>query len=142
MKKKEWATPNRMKFESLHKTFNKQVSTITTGNHIGNTVYSGYIRSYNETECNGFTSPKGHLQEYDLGNIVKEAPTIAKDFVRQHGKDRKFILYVFFHWYDGRRIIHGAVITTPEYRPIATFYTRSSLKSMSIIDEAKKYITQ
>ena len=150
MKKKEWVTPNRMKFESLHKTFNRQVSMISTGNQIGNTVYSSYIRSYNETECNGRTFPKGHLQEYDLGWLVKEAPQETKDFIRRHGKDRKFILYVFFHRSNGKifwnrsyeeKIIHGAVITDPEHNYIKTFYSRNNVKSRSVIDEAKKYIT-
>ena len=81
MKEHEWATPNRMKFDSLHKTFNRQVSCISTGNHIGNTVYSSYIRAYNQTECNGHTFPKGHLQEYDLGWLVKEAPEEAKEYI-------------------------------------------------------------
>ena len=141
MKKKEWATPNRMKFESLHKTFNRQISMITTGNQIGNTVLSSYIRPYNKTECNGFTRPLGHLQEYDLGWIVKEAPEIVKDWVRQHGREKSFIVYLFFHWRNGTRIIHGAVITDSEHNHARTFYLRSGYKSQSIIDEARKYIT-
>lgn len=141
MKEHEWATPNRMKFESLHKTFNRQVSCISTGNQIGNTVYSSYIRAYNDTECNGYTNPKGHLQEYDLGWLVEEAPRETKDFIRRQEKNRRFILYVFFHWNNGTRIIHGVVITDTEYNHVRTFYTRNNYKSRSILEEAKKYIT-
>lgn len=141
MKKIEWINPNKMKLESLHKTFNRQTNCISTGAQIANTVYSGYIRSYSETECNGRDFPKGHLQEYDLGWLVKEAPEEAKNYIRQHGKDRKFILYVLFHWNNGRRIIHGAVITDPDYFHKKTFYLKNNLKSISVIDEAKKHIT-
>jgi len=142
MKKTEWATPNRMKFESLHKTFNRQISMICTGNHIGNTVYSGCIRPYNRTECNGHTVPEGQLQEYDLGWLVKEAPSVAKQYIREHGKDKSFILYVFFHRRNGTKIIHGSIITDGEYNFERAFYSRNNYKSRSIIDEAKKYITQ
>jgi len=142
MKKMEWATPNRMKFESLHKTFNRQVSMISTGNHIGNTVLSGCVRAYNETECNGYTNPKGHLQEYDLGWLVKEAPMVAKQWIRRQGKDESFILYVFFHRSNGAKIIHGSIVTDGEYNFKIAFYARGGLKSRSIIDEARKYITQ
>jgi len=140
IKKHEWVTPNRMKFESLHKTFNRQVSMITTGNQIGNTVLSAYIRPYNETKCNGFTNPPGHLQEYDLGWLVKEAPEIVKDWVREQGKTKSFILYLFFHWRNGNRIIHGAIITDGEHDHAKTFYLRYTAKSISVVDEARKYV--
>ena len=141
MKKHEWVTPNRMKFESLHKTFNRQVSMISTGNQIGNTVYSSYIRAYNQIKCNGHIFAKGNLQEYDLGWLVKEAPGEAKNYIRANGKDKTFILYVFFHWNNGRKIIHGAVITGPQHNHIKSYYLRNTCKSMSVIEEARKYVT-
>jgi len=113
---------------------------ITTGNQIGNTVLSSYIRSYNETKYNGFKRPPGELQEYDLGAIVKEAPEIAKDWVREHGREKSFILYLFFHWRRHKRIIHGAVITDGEHNHAKTFYLRNEYKSWSVINEAKKYV--
>jgi len=141
MKKHEWVTPNRMKFESLHKTFNRQVSMISTGNQIGNTVYSSYIRAFNELKCNGRVNEPGHLQEYDLGWLVKDAPGEAKNYIRANGKDKKFILYVFFHWNNGRKIIHGAVITDTDHNHIKTYYSSYNRKSVSVIEEARKYIT-
>jgi len=141
MKKAEWATPNRMKFESLHKTFNRQVSMISTGNQIGNTVLSGYIRPYNQTECNGRIVPEGQLQEYDLGWLAKEAPEIAKQWIRRQNKDASFILYVFFHRSKGVKIIHGSIITDDEHNFRIAFYSRDNVKSRSIINEARKYIT-
>lgn len=66
MKKIKWLNPNKMEFLSEHKEFNKQCRYITTGNQIGDVVISSYVRSFYETECNGFQSPFGHLQEWDL----------------------------------------------------------------------------
>ena len=145
MKKCEWATPNRMKFESLHKTFNRQVSCISTGNQIGNTVLSFYIRAFNELECNGRVNKPGHLQEYDLDNFKDNyfPPELraVKDSIRNEGKTKRFILYVFFHYTRGKKITHGAVITDTEHNHIQTYLFRFSLKSMSVIEEAIKYIT-
>lgn len=140
MKEIQWITSNRMRFESLHKTFNKQVACISTGNQIGGTVYSSYIRPYFKTECNGRTFHPGQLQEYDLNWIVKDAPEEAKDWIRENGKYETFILYVFFHRRNGKKIIHGAIITDKNHNHMMTFYCRSGAKSKSILDEAKKYI--
>jgi len=149
MKKIEWITPNRMKFESLHKTFNKQVSCISTGNQLGNTVSSSFIRPYNETECNGQKFPKGYLQGIDLNWIVKDAPEWVKDYIREHGKNKTFILYLFFHWTKDttskryphkKKIMHGAILTDDKHNYVETFYFNDREKSFSIIDEAKKYV--
>ena len=145
MKKDEWATPNRMKFESLHKTFNRRVSLITRGNQIGNTVLSFHIRAFNELECNGRVNKPGHLQEYDLDNFKDSrfSPQLrgVKDFIRREGKTKKFILYVFFHYNGNRRITHGAVITDAEHNHVKSFLFNLTRKSMSVIEEARKYIT-
>jgi len=145
MKKIKWITPNKMEFKSLHKTFNRQVSCISTGTQIGNTVYSSYIRPYFCVECNGRNFSPGHLQEYDLNWIVKDAPKEAKDWIRKNGKYETFILYVFFHRVNKnghpRKIIHGAVITDRLHNLRAKFYCRDNEKSKSVIDEAIKYIT-
>jgi len=139
MKKIEWVTPNRMKFESLHKTFNRQVSCICTGNQIGNTVNSSFIRPYNKTECNGQKFPKGHLQETDLNWIV-DAPEYVRDYIRQNGKNKTFILYLLFHWYKNRKIVHGAIITDGKHNYVKMFLFRQNKKSLSILEEVKKYV--
>jgi len=145
MKKSEWATPNRMKFESLHKTFNRQVSMISTGNQIGNTVRSFFIRPFNELECNGRVNEPGHLQEYDLNNFQDRFyPSElrgVKDFIRREGKTKRFILYVFFHYTGEKKITHGAIVTDGEHNHIRSYVFPFSGKSMSVIEEARKYVT-
>lgn len=145
MKKCEWVTPNRMKFESLHKTFNRQINMITTGNHMGNTVRSFFIRPFNRLECNGRVNEPGHLQEYDLNNFQdRYYPSElrgVKEFIRREGKTKTFILYVFFHYNGEKKITHGAVVTDGEHNHVQDFIFRISVKSMSIIEEARKYVT-
>jgi hypothetical protein len=77
-KKIEWRTPNHMKFESLHKTFDRQADCVSIGNMIGHVQLSGFIRPRNEIECNGLPFEKGHLQEYDLGWLLKDFPNEVK----------------------------------------------------------------
>lgn len=146
MKQKEWINPNKMKFESLHKTFNRQCRCISTGNQIGDVVYSNYIRPYNRT-VNPVrqTVAPGHLQNYDLTkNLVGIVPTVIADRVRCLGKDKMLILYQLHHWKGEKQIVDGWVLTTGHddgYRLLFVCYEKPDDKTRSIIDEATKYIT-
>lgn len=145
MKTKTWDNPNRMHFESPHKTFNRQCRYITTGNQIGDIVYSNYVRPYGETECNGFTNPPGHLQNYDLTkNIVAGTlPYHIREKVRELTRDTGGIIYNFHHWNDGKRIDDGFVLTTrhDDYKLIKVWYVNRDWRARAAIDEAVKYIT-
>ena len=141
MKKVKWINGNHMLFESEHKTFNKQVDCISTGNVIGNVQLSTFVRPYNETKCNSHTFPKGHLQEYDLGWILEDLPSYVKNYIRGVAKNKSVIGYLFKHYSNGRRIHDGYVITTPKHKLLKAFYT-DNYKSMTVIDEAIKYITE
>lgn len=143
MKKKIWDNPNKMHFESEHKTFNRQCKCIMTGNQIGDVVYSGYVRPYNETDCNGFTNPKGHLQEYDLNWLLKDVPYYVKDWIRKYAKTKSVIGYHFFYRNKERKIDIGYVVTTPEYKKnklLEKWYAQNTSKVQSALDEAIKYI--
>jgi hypothetical protein len=116
VKQKEWINGNHMKFESLHKTFNLQVDCISTGNVIGDVQYSSFVRPRDELECNGFVNEPGHLQEYDA---------------------------IFHYSYNkGERIIHGVILTTGDHKLLHKWYLLDTEKSLSVIDEATKYITE
>jgi len=144
MKKIKWINGNKMLFESDHKTFNRQTNCISTGNVIADTQYSGFIRPYNETECNGFTNPKGHLQEYDLNWLLKDVPGYVKDWIRKYAKTKSVIAYHFFYRNKERRKIDiGYVVTTPEYKKnklLNKWYAENTQKVRSVLDEAIKYI--
>ena len=140
MKKKEWINGNKMKFESLHKTFNRQCGYITKGNQIGDVVLSSYVRAFNETKCNGFTNPKGHLQEYDLNWLLKDLPSFVKDWIRKNAVTRSVIGYYFFYRKNGCKIPIGYVVTDTKYNLLRKFPCGGA-KEQSALDEAVKYIT-
>lgn len=142
MKEKEWIHPNKMRFESEHKTFNQQVKCISRGNVISDTQLSGCIRPFNEVECNGHTFPPGHLQEYDLEWLNKYLPEEFKNWVRKHGKEDDLTAYTFFYYQAGKRIHIGYVITGPGRKVLRKVYARNNSKTISALDECIKYISE
>ena len=145
MKKIEWENPNKMKFESYYKTFNKQTNYIDTGNVVANTQYSTFVRTYNETKCNGFDFPQGHLQDYDFEKF--EAPSYIKNEMRQLMKNqtKDCIAYNFHVWQNGQRKDIGFVLTDYDHHLIKywVMYGRNiTNKRESAILEAIKYITE
>ena len=143
MKEKVWDNPNKMHFDSPHKTFNRQCSLISTGNQIGNVVYSNYVRPFNEVECNGFTNPPGHLQNYDLTKNIVKLPSDIKEQVRELTHDNGGIIYNFHHWSGNKRIDDGFVLTTKDYKLVKVWYVNKGWywRSRWAVDEAIKYIT-
>ena len=145
MKEILWDDPNKMHFESPHKTFNKQCSLISTGNQIGNVVHSNYVRPYCEVECNGSIRPPGHLQNYDLSrSMVGVVPQYIANVVRELGKKMELILYNFHHWIGDKRIDDGWVLTTDHnngYKLLRTWYVNHDWQAEAAVDEAVKYIT-
>lgn len=142
MKKIEWINDNKMLFESLHKTFNKQCKLISTGNQIGDVVLSSFIRPYNETKCNYREFPKGHLRHYDLNNLVSDLPLYVKDWIIKNTIDKGVYAYHFFYYVKGKRKDIGYVVTTggPGYEHLRHWYV-GTYKAESALREARKYIT-
>jgi hypothetical protein len=141
MKTVEWATPNRMKFDSQHKTFNRQVSSISRGNVWGSTQHSSFIRPSSETNCNGFESGVGHLKRYDLEVFYKIMDRWHVDEAsRLVDENNGGILYAFFHYNGSRRIYDGGILTTRDYKLIRRFYV-GNWKQQSIVDESCEYLT-
>lgn len=96
-----------------HKGFDKQCDYITTGNHSGNGVFSGFIRARSETECNGFVKDPGVLQDFDLDVFTRNCLIIPNtaQMVRNILKDRGGCLYVFFVGRREKRRVFGCVLT-------------------------------
>lgn len=146
MKKVEWRNPNKMIFESEHKTFNRQADLISTGNVWGGVQTSGFVRPYNQTECNGFTNPPGKLRDFDL-SLWRNMPSHVRAYVIKQTRDRSVILYEFHHktrirWGGVRWVTHGWVVTTVDYKLLRSFVTGPTYKSYSVIREAIKYIVE
>lgn len=148
MRAKEWLTPNHMKFDSLHKTFNRQVDSIGTGNVIGDVQLSGYVRPRSEMERpSGEPCQRGEMQEWDLTHfILKDFPSYVKDYIRKldYAENNSVIAYEFRHWRGLRKTVHGYVVTTgmgddSEYKLLKK-WVLGGKKSASVIDEAITYI--
>jgi hypothetical protein len=142
LKKIEWVNDNKMKFESQHKAFNRWVNCIGTGNMISDGQFSSYIRPESETECNGFTSPTGHLREFDLKPFQPFLPHNVREAVLSATKRKQMILYMFSHISRGERVIHGFILTESNYKLVRKFYINRSVKSRSVIDEAALYVSE
>ena len=141
-KKTEWINPNKMKFESQNKEFNRQTNLISRGNVISNTQTGHFIRPYNTLRNPiGEKVRRGEMQEWDLG-WFRGLPDRVADFVRKVGKNKSVILYEFFHRKGNRRIRHGYVVTTNDHNLLEKFYSNYRTKSTSVVDEATKYVAK
>jgi len=145
-KEAEWVTPNRMKIETGHVTFDRQSNVVGTGNMIANTQLSFHIRPYSEVDCNGQTFPLGHLRDYDL-NWFPSLPSEVRSCIESLTERNKTILYQFHHWLSGgywgesKRIIHGYIITDYDGRLLRKLVTGPTYKSASVIDEMAEYVS-
>lgn len=137
MKTKEWLNPNHMKIETGCKTFDRQCTCISTGNQIGNCVYSNYIRPSTETVCNNTTFDKGHLQNYDLQWMNKDAPQHLVDYIKK--MDVSCILFQFHHRNNGHMIIDGWILTDDKHN-LVKMVIGNGRKSRQILLTVKDYV--
>ena len=148
MREKEWRTPNHMKFESLHKTFNCQVDCIGTGNVMGYVQLSAYVRPRNKMENPvGEPVPKGAMQEWDLTHFLLSGfPDYVRNYIRKldYAEDHSVIAYEFRWWRGNKKVVMGYVVTTgydDGSRLLEKWVDGRGPKARSVIDEAITYIT-
>lgn len=144
MEAKKYNRQGNMLIETENQTFNRKTIVITHGNVIAPTMFGFYIRSPKNTECNGFTFPEWHLFKTDMKPFREELRLNQRviDYVAHEAlkRDKSVILYAFFHWRGQKRIIHGFVLTDWDYKHIETFYSNYRSKTISVLNECKKYI--
>lgn len=75
------------------------------GNVISDTQFSSFIRSHDQTECNGFTFSPGQLRAFDIGSFSS-----AHALRLLQGRTDHTVLYC---WRNGR-VQYGATLATPE----------------------------
>ena len=143
MKEKEWVTPNKMRFESGHKAFDRQTNCIGRGNVWASTQFSNYIRARTCTESNMKTDyEEGYLRNFDL-KPFHGLPIRVRRRVEALTECDSVCLYRFSHWDYGSksRIVHGYVITGAGDVLLGYFVTGPTRKSENVILEAIRYIT-
>lgn len=100
MKKLEFANPNKIRFKSPLKSFDKYVNYITAGNAITDGQLSYYVRSYNDEGEGLMDYPEnkrvpGHLRQFDL-NGFKNVPDDVREYLEEI-RDKEVILYNFYY---------------------------------------------
>lgn len=134
---------NHMVINSGHRTFDRHAYGLMTGNVISDTQLSLFVRARNETACNGFTFPVGHLMETDLKSFTGPGSEVAKRFIRNViDDDTRVILYKIRHWSPGQgEVVHGWVVTDTDYRFIRRFDCGPTRKSRQVLDAVIPYIS-
>lgn len=132
--------------DSGWKEFDMQTNCITTGNAYCNTQTSGFIRPFNETECNGLSFSKGHLMNFDMKQFQKFGiPENISEILRNSEREDSVILYMFFVRDKGRVKPFCWVVTDRNYKLIDTClvvgYGQSYMKRLSAKTEILSYIT-
>lgn len=98
-----------------HKELNR--GYFGTGNMLTDHQYSGFIRPSSQTECNGYTSEVGHLQDFDMQPFREYLDSWTDKKVRGLvDQNNGGILYVIRHFNNRRRIIDGVVLTTTDHK--------------------------
>ena len=147
MKKIDWKNHNRMIFNSDYKEFNKQTNIFCNGNAITNTQKSGYIRAFNETQCNNSSFNKGHLLKVDLNSFF-DVPKSILNILKDSTRKESYILYKFriYNYKSKESVSIGWVVADYNnnlvYKTIIVTCNRlTNSKRTSAINEASKYIT-
>lgn len=136
-----WITPNHMLMDSGYKTFDRQCRAILTGQQIGDVVTSAYVRSYDDTECNGHTFKPGHLQNFDLDFVGAEAmPLDLRNQVSALATKGDLLLYKFFHVVASHTVIDGYVATKNGHCVLKSVIGKRRTSAL-VINEAARYIS-
>lgn len=109
-----WIHGNKARIETGYKSFDKYCVSIGQGNVWGCGQFSNFIRPKQELTCNGFTNPPGHLQDFDLKHYDNyQLHVCIKMKVRELvNANNGGILYCFYHYAKGQRVIHGFILTS------------------------------
>lgn len=127
-----------------HKSFDRETSSIGTGNVLGDTQYGRFVRGRGETRCNDTDFAPGALQESDLKGFrdVLGLPFNVERKVRETLAERSGILYCFF---SGKpRTVHGWLLSATgkdHYETLGKWVTGPTARSAGIIDAMEGWLT-
>ena len=120
--------PNKMRFQSEHKTFNKLTNLISTGNVITNTQTSFFIRAKKEE------------REFDIKSFPgsNDAPKQIKKRIEDDNRTESVILYKFH--IKGKPLCW--VLTDKNYKFIdcELAYNKPSYREGSVLMEVMRFI--
>ena len=148
-----WKNPNKQDIHSGHLTWDAAVQCLSPGNVIDGGYLGQYIRPANSPRPSGEAAPRGAMRDFDLG-IFRDfpLPLEVSSYVEAMTETEYAILYCLFHHANGRRIIHGWIVTRGSvpgaagrmdprnYRLLRLFYTGRGEKSRAVVDTAVEYL--
>jgi hypothetical protein len=141
MRQKIWSKNGmRQVINTGHKEFDRQTQVIDIGNVWANTQFSNYIRPRDEIECNGFVSPPGHLQNYDLGAYSAMPQHVESEVRKLVDTHHGGILYEFRHFRGKQKVIDGYILTDRQYHLLSRWPLSS--KANQILDVCQQYMTE
>lgn len=143
-KKIKWANPNKMIFESGHKTFDRQTNVISTGNIIANTLLGRHIRPYyTPTTPLGDPCRPGDMQAFDLNSEVLRLPAHVRQFVVENARNKGVWVYELRHWNGDQKVIHGYIITRSKtHKYLGEFCIGPTYKSWMVLNTALPYLAE
>lgn len=144
-KKHEWITPNRMKFESDYRTFDRQVDYISSGNVISNVQHSSIIRPYSDT--NGGVCKPGAGRKFDIDNMshTRRIPSHIREWLDAHPEEKVWLYD--FHLRNTNRKTGDSVcwiLTDYDHTKVITgsIGWRWSAKRDAVMSEVTKYVVK
>jgi len=147
-KKKEWVTPNRMRFDSGYRTFDRQVDYISDGNVISNVQHSSIIRPYSDT--NGGVCAKGSCRRFDIDNMshTRHIPFTIQEWLAKHPEEKVWLYNFHFRNTNAKTGDSvGWVLTDYEHKKVilsahCSGWGENALKRKAVLDEAVKYVVK
>ncbi len=139
---KTYSKRGNLVINSGFKAFDKATNALMLGNCIANSMLGWYIRSYEQTECNGFQNPKGHLMNYDLKMFRPYGLNAkwAENFIKSNGKS---ILTMLNTKGTQKREPFAFVIQSADGKAISRFYPKGwSLKREMAVDYFLRFVKE
>ncbi len=132
---------DRMVIDTGCSAFDSQCLHLTSGNHWGNCQFSTFVRPFSETECNGRTLPIGELFDFDI-KAFTTMPSDVRAAIR--AINRTVVVSEIRHHIgshrQGRKIVHGYIVTDAAERLIRVFQTTDGPMSERILSAVLPYI--
>lgn len=129
---------NRQVIRTGCNPFDTQISALGQGNVFGSTITGFYIRPHQETECNGYTFPKGHLQASDL-QVFRSLPAQVDRAVKTRTRTCSGILYKLFHT-GAHQVVHGYVWADSDHYMMDMWVTGRHSSSASVVIACLPYL--
>ena len=104
-------------------SFDNAADYIGIGNVISNVQYSCTMRSRNTTLCNGFESPKGRLQNFDLSGLLNYKLDSVINLIKATDlfEETNGYWYVFRRSIGTEHMVYGVLVTDEEHNLVFRF---------------------